>query len=150
MDGLTLRKAAEADSEFAYETRKAAFKEYAERASGWDEEEQRQLHNRRFGALDFRIISVSGEDVGVMALAVAADIMTLYQLFVLPQYQGRGIGRECMTLLFDEARHLDLPVRLAVLKVNPRAQAFYERLGFARTREDDTHIFMRRDVPPVN
>ena len=44
-----------------------------------------------------------------------------------------------MLLLMDEARRLGLPVRLRVMKVNPRGLAFYERLGFTRTAETDTH-----------
>ncbi len=42
----------------------------------------------------------------------------------------------------EEARGLGRPVRLRVLKVNPRARAFYERLGFRRTGETDTHDLM--------
>lgn len=42
----------------------------------------------------------------------------------------------------DEARRLGLPVRLQVLKINPRALSFYERSGFVRTGETDTHILM--------
>jgi RimJ/RimL family protein N-acetyltransferase len=35
-----------------------------------------------------------------------------------------------------------LPVRLRVLKVNPRALAFYRRLGFTCTGETETHDLM--------
>jgi hypothetical protein len=58
-------------------------------------------------------------------------------------------------------RQLGLPVRLRVMKVNPRALAFYERLGFMRTGETDTHDLMewqqvatvgtsRCTVPPLS
>jgi GNAT superfamily N-acetyltransferase len=60
--------------------------------------------------------------------------LTVNQLFLLPEYQGQDIGRRCLRLVMDEARRLGLPVRLRVLKVNPRALAFYQRLGFARAR----------------
>ncbi len=66
------------------------------------------------------------------------------QLFLLPEYQSKGIGRECMLRVIEEARRLGLPVRLRVLKVNPRALAFYERLGFARTGETETHHLMEK------
>lgn len=48
MDDLVLTKAKTSDSEFAYNTKKAAFKEYVEKAGGWDEKEQRTLHDTRF------------------------------------------------------------------------------------------------------
>jgi len=48
MNDLKLRKATTHDSEFAYQTKKTAFREYVEKVWGWDEEEQRKLHERRF------------------------------------------------------------------------------------------------------
>ena len=48
MGSLTLRNAGPNDSEFAYCAKKDAFKEYVEKVWGWDEEEQRQLHEQRF------------------------------------------------------------------------------------------------------
>ena len=51
MDNLQLRKAIADDSEFAYQARKVAFREYVEQTSGWNEDEQRQLHLKRFASL---------------------------------------------------------------------------------------------------
>ena len=142
MNGLTLRGASPSDSELAYCVKNAAFKAYVEEVWGWDEDEQRRLHDQRFAAQDFRIISIDGTDVGVMAIVVADDCVKVNQLLVLPEYQGKGIGAACMLLIMDEARDLGLPVRLRVMKVNPRAQAFYERLWFTPTGETDTHNLM--------
>lgn len=142
MDDPTLRAANPDDSEFAYCTKRAAFREYVEQVWGWDEEEQRQLHEQRFAAQDFRVISLAGTDVGIMAAVVAPDCVKVNQLFLLPGHQGQGIGRRCMSLIMEEARRLGLPVRLRVLKVNPRAQTFYQGLGFVRTDQTDTHILM--------
>jgi len=142
MNSLTLRKASPKDGEFAYYAKRAAFREYVEKVWGWDEDEQRQLHEQRFGAQDFRVINLAGTDVGVMAVVIAPDCVKVNQLFLLPEHQGKGIGRECMLLVMEEARQLSLPVRLRVMKVNPRALAFYQRLGFMRTGETDTHGLM--------
>ena len=142
MSSLTLRKTTPDDSEFAYSVKKAAFRESVEQVWGWDENEQRQLHARRFAAQEFRIINVAGKDVGIMATVVGPDCLTLNQLFILPEHQGKGIGRECMLLIMEEARGLSLPVRLRVLKVNPRALAFFHRLGFQHAGETETHVLM--------
>lgn len=144
MSDLTVRKADRSDSEFAYGARKAAFREYVEQVWGWDEDEQRQLHEQRFGEQDFRVINVAGTDVGIMAVVVAPDCVKLHQLFLLPEHQGKGIGRECMLRTMEEAGRLGLPVRLRVLKANPRALAFFQRLGFVRTGETGTHVLMER------
>ena len=142
MDDLVLRPAGPNDSEFAYCAKEAAFRPYVEKVWGWDEAEQRRVHEERFAAQDFRVISVAGTDVGIMAAVVAPDCLKVNQLFILPGHQAKGIGSACMRLIMDEARQLGLPVRLRVLKVNPRARAFYERLGFVRTGQTDTHNLM--------
>lgn len=142
MHDLTLRQATPGDRDFAYRVKRAAFREYVEKVWGWDEGEQRRYHERRFAAQDFRVIGVAGRDVGIMAVEAAADCVSVKQLFILPGHQNRGIGTRCMALVMDEARELGLPVRLQVLKINPRAIAFYERLGFERTGQTDTHLLM--------
>lgn len=144
MNGLSLRKATDDDSEFAYQVKRAAFREYAEQVWGWDEDQQRRFHAERFASQDFRIISVGGSDVGVMAVVVAADCLNVNQLFILREFQGKGIGRECMLRVMNEASKLCLPVRLGVLKVNPRALAFYERLGFCHCGQTQTHHMMEK------
>ena len=144
MPHVTFRPATAADSEFAYQTKRAAFRPYVEMVWRWDEDAQRKLHDRRFSEQEFRIVRESGVDVGVVALVRGPDCYILNQLFILPVYQSRGIGEACMMLIIREADEQRLPVRLQVLKVNERAIAFYRRLGFAQTGESDAHVRMER------
>jgi RimJ/RimL family protein N-acetyltransferase len=44
--------------------------------------------------------------------------------------------------IIREATETQLPVTLEVLKVNPRAQVLYEKLGFVLTGETETHNLM--------
>ena len=144
MSEFELRKAGPTDSEFAYRVKKASSREYVEKVWGWDEGQQLELHQQRFGTQDFRVISVAGEDVGIMAVVLASDCVKVNQLFLLPKHQGRGIGRKCMLRIIGVARRLSLPVRLRVLRVNSRAFAFYRRLGFRSIGQSNTHVFMDR------
>ncbi|MCE2504293.1 MAG: GNAT family N-acetyltransferase [Chlorobi bacterium] len=64
----------------------------------------------------------------------------------MPEYQGMGIGRECMMILIEQARQCNLPIGLRVLKVNPRALTFYQRLGFVCTGETEAHVLMEREL----
>lgn len=136
---ITLRPAMPEDSDFAYRANRAAFRVYIEQIAGWDEAAQRELHERRFSTQTYRIISTDGADVGILASEVLPDCLKLNQLFILPEHQSRGIGRQCMLLVMSEARELRLPVRLRVLHVNSRALDFYERLGFTRVGQTATH-----------
>ena len=84
MDDLTQTKATADDSEFAYQTRKAAFREYVQQAGGWCEEEQRRQHERRFASQDFRVIRWQGTRVGILAVVLETGGLKLNQLFVRP------------------------------------------------------------------
>jgi GNAT superfamily N-acetyltransferase len=141
---VKLRKATANDSEFAYRTKKEALGKYVEQVWGWDDEEQRRLHDQRFTPENFRVIQASGIDSGILAPARKTDCLRLNQLFILPEYQGRGIGTLCMMHVLKDAAAYKLPVRLRVLKVNSRAAAFYKRLGFRIIGESDTHMLMER------
>ncbi|UCD63982.1 MAG: GNAT family N-acetyltransferase [Candidatus Zixiibacteriota bacterium] len=142
VDEIELRQATTADSDFAYRVKKLAFGSYVEQVWGWDEDEQRRLHEKRFASQQFRVIEWSDTDVGIIAAVREDDGLKINQLFVLPEYQGKGIGRACMKRIIDEAVASKSPIRLRVLKINFRAMAFFERLGFNRIGETDTHILM--------
>jgi GNAT superfamily N-acetyltransferase len=136
---LVIRPAGPADCAFAYETKRAAFREYIELQYGaWDEAHQLPLHEERFGSQPFWIAMWKGEDAGMMSGEVIEGVFRLYQLFLLPEFQSRGVGRACMEWVMSQG----MPVRLRVLKVNPRARAFYERLGFELVGDDGTHDVM--------
>ena len=142
-DRLKLRKASQDDMELAFLVKRAAFRKYAELVWGWDEDGQRQLHDRRFREQDYRIINLDGNDIGVISMDVKPDCVFVNQIYVLPEHQGQGVGWKCMQVILERGRDLGLTVRLQVLKVNPRAVAFYERLGFTITDETDTHFLMQ-------
>ena len=81
-----------------------------------------------------------------MSVALQPDCVFVNQLYLLPEHQGQGIGRECVLVVIAQGNSLGLPVRLQVLKVNARAATFYKRLGFEITDETDTHFLMQRGV----
>ena len=143
-DNLKIRMAGEDDKEFAYQVKKAAFKEYVEQVWGWDENKQRKLHDQRFAAQDFCVINLDGKDVGIMSVDLKRDSVFVNQIYILPEHQTQGIGRRCMSIVIEEGNKLNLPVRLRVLKVNHGAVAFYERLGFTITDDTDTHFLMQK------
>jgi GNAT superfamily N-acetyltransferase len=146
MMNVNLRKATINDSDFAYETKKVAFRPYVEMVWGWDEAEQRQMHERRFADQVFQVIELSGTDIGILVVVPEPNCLKVNQLFILPKYQGKGIGEICMMKIIAESKRNNIPIRLRVLKVNTRAASFYHRLGFVETGENDTHthIMMER------
>ena len=146
MEALKVRKAQATDSEFVFAVKRAAFREYVEQIWGWDDTEQRDLHNRRFNSQDLGIIQFCGTDVGFLSTSNTPDTLNVNQLYILPKYQGKGIGAACMRRIIDDASLEQKPVTLQVLKINTRATAFYQRLGFTIVDENSTHFQMKRHL----
>ena len=144
MEELSLRKADASDSEFVFTVKKAAFRAYVEQVCGWDNSYQREQHNRRFAAQDISIIQFREVDVGFLAISHTPDRFKVNQLYILPEYQGRGIGSAGMTRIIDDANLAQKPVVLQVLKVNTHGIAFYQRLGFTIIGENTTHVQMEK------
>ena len=144
MEELSIRKAHASDSEFVFNVKKAAFREYVEQVWGWDDKYQRERHNRRFASQYLRIIQFRGTDVGFLATSCTSDALKVDQIYILPEYQGRGIGSACLTRIIDRASLEEKSVMLQMLKVNTRGVAFYQRLGFTIVGESATHFQMER------
>ena len=87
-DAIKLRTACQDDKEFVYQVKCAAMREYVEQTWGWDEDVQRELHDRRFGTQEFQIVSLDGHDVGIMSVALEPDCVFLNQIYILPEHQG--------------------------------------------------------------
>jgi len=130
------------ESEFVFQVKKAALGKYIERTWGWDEAFQRDFHVREYDPTRTEIISWQGTDVGWLEVNSASDNIRLTGIYILPEYQSRGIGSAMIREVMREAAATQLPVTLEVLKVNPRAQTLYEKLGFVVTGETETHRLM--------
>lgn len=68
-----------------------------------------------------------GQVVGLMAVAEDSDCSWIDQLYLHPDWVGRGIGSQLLSLALSE---LAPPVRLYTFQCNQAARAFYERRGF--------------------
>jgi len=150
---IRLREAVADDSTFIFDVRRQAFRDYVELDSGWDDVRELERHRERFSRQRFRVIVADSTDVGYMTTAVYSRdtgdypaSLYLHQLMILPAFHGKGIGSACFRLLIDEAGELHMPLRLSVLRVNPRALAFYLAAGCSIVGESDSHISLAFNV----
>ena len=139
---VSLRAATPEDAEFLFRLLKATMREYVEQTWSWDENWQRAYFQERFDPAKNQIVVLDDRDIGVIAAERREDEVFLSSLYILPEYQGRGIGTLLIKAVLDGAFQEGLPVRLRVLKVNP-ARRLYERLGFTVVEEADTHYHMK-------
>ena len=89
-----------------------------------------------------QLILYKDEEVGRLITFRTEQEIRLADVALLPQYRNLGIGAAIVRELCDEAARANLPVRLQVAKSNP-AIRLYERLGFQRIGESDTHFQMQ-------
>ena len=90
------------------------------------------------------MIQLSGVNVGILSTESEADGLKINQLYILPEHQDGGIGTACMKAVLEDPKNRKVPIRLQVLKVNPRAIKFYTKLGFSAIGETETHVQMER------
>ena len=145
MSDIGLRSATHDDSEFVYQTKKAALGKYIAQTWGWDEQFQREYHRKDFDPSVIQIVTLQDKDIGWVIFTRSDDQIQINDLYILPEYQRRGIGSHLLSKLLEEAREKHIPVRLGVLKVNP-ARRFYEKLGFRVVGETETHYQMEVSV----
>lgn len=82
-------------------------------------------------------------------VALVSDYLAA--IFVLPQFQGKGIGR----LLLEEAKKHRQKLSLKVYKKNAKSLRFYKSNGFALVSENidettgETELLMEWNAPPT-
>jgi hypothetical protein len=98
---LALRPATESDVEFLTALRRETMWEHFEN-SGRSIDETNQL-NRVLHRFDCaRIITMSGEDIGLLKVARDVDPWELIQIQLLPKYQRQGLGKSLLDALLIE------------------------------------------------
>lgn len=110
---------------------------------GWDDTLQRGFFEKKWDPARYAIATVQGLEIGAVAVQRHPDHVFLAELLIDPAFQNRGFGTELLRQIITDAAKDGLPVRLQVLRKN-RARCLYERLGFVRTGETDTHILMEK------
>ncbi|HOP06338.1 MAG TPA: GNAT family N-acetyltransferase [candidate division Zixibacteria bacterium] len=143
---ISLRTASDADSEFFFEVTKAALGKYIELTWGWDEDQQRRLHEEKWHIDNSYVVIAEGREMGTLRYEEGSERFYVRSLYLLPAWQNRGIGTRIMRLIMDRASSAGLPVGLHVLKNNP-ARRLYERLGFVIIDQNETHFEMEFKLP---
>lgn len=91
----------------------------------------------------YRCIILEGKKVGYFHLDMAKEEAELDDLYILPEYQGRGIGT---AVIGHCLRQADKPVFLYVFRKNTGAIRLYKRMGFSVAETvGNTRMIMRHE-----
>ena len=135
-------------SDFAFEVKRVALGPHIISRWGWDEAFQRNFHEQRFRDTPFCRIMHNGQAVGTVALTALADHLRLDEFYLLPAYQGQGLGTRILKHCAAYRRRSRIAARLRYLKWNP-VGSLYQRHGFRGIDETETHFIMERVKPSV-
>ncbi len=145
MTRFELRQASGKDIDLAYAITRDAMRDYVEQTWGaWVEEEQREKHRVNFDPKSHRIVQLEGEEVGLLAVEEESENLWLVKIYLVERARGHGLGTALVQKVIDEAAEKAKGVRLRVLRVNVKARALYERLGFKVIGAEPERFFMVR------
>ena len=146
---LEVRQATKEDTALSFAITEDAMRTYVEATWGqWDPVAQRRAHAESFVPATHWIVLADGEAVGVVAAELEPSHVQLVKLYLRTLARGRGIGALILSSLLRSAAGRSQPLRLRVLAVNTRAQAFYSRHGFRESSRTPERVFMEARPNP--
>ena len=148
---FALRPVTEADYAWLWALKQKTMRPYVELTwGGWDETTQEEFFRCNFVPANLHVITTSSRDAGLLHVEREANELFIANIQILPVFQNRGLGTAVVRSLLHDAHAAGTPVRLQVLKTNPRARELYERLGFVVTDLSGTHCQMRAAPTPAH
>jgi ribosomal protein S18 acetylase RimI-like enzyme len=139
---ISLRSSSAGDSELFYRVVFETMRDHViETWGSWNDARVRAESIEVTSSPGACVVLVNGKSAGVMTVRRLEDHLQLEQLYLLPEFQGRGVGTFLMRGLIADSKASGLPARLRVLRVNP-ARHFYEKLGFIVTLQTTERVYM--------
>jgi ribosomal protein S18 acetylase RimI-like enzyme len=138
-----LARAKYEDQTWLEQLRRAVYQElFIATWGAWDEARHSRHCTECWERGEIFCVEVDGARVGMIQLFEYADAIEVGEIQIEPPYQGRGIGTRLLRDVIVRARDGRKKVSLSTGLKNHRAFRLYERLGFRRVTQTDTHDHM--------
>lgn len=139
---MNIRPVEDGEEAALFEIHRAVFHSHIEQIWGWDEEWQKANFARELESSTTSVVSINGLIVGYVQFCNDGKGIYVQNIALITNYQRKGIGTRLIEQLQAKAAANGVPLELGVFRTNAPAQRFYERLGFKKTCDTDTHIQM--------
>ncbi|MFB0948578.1 MAG: GNAT family N-acetyltransferase [Burkholderiaceae bacterium] len=136
LEKLRFTVVSEQDGESLALIRLEAMKESLIAVGRFDPERAKKRFLDTFEVQDTHGLEMDGQRVGFFVLRERDDHLLLDHLYVLPDFQGKGIGAVVLDAVFDRANRAGKPVKLGAL-VGSRSNDFYSVHGFKLVGQDE-------------
>ena len=148
LGAIALRPAADEDYEFSFQVKKAAEGALITSVFGWDEAYQREFHLKEWVERRLALVTLDGRAVGTLELREDAATIQVAQFFILPEFEGRGMGSAILRAVVRRADEAQLTTTLTLLAGN-RCESLYRRHGLVVVEDDGPLRRMTRRPRPA-
>ena len=141
MNMVTLKPAGLEDAEALLDLQKKAFRALVEKYRDYSTNpamEPLTTLKRKLSERDYYFILLDGRNVGYIGVRHGEGALVITPIGLLPEYQGRGIGRRALAIL-EELYPDNRRWSLGTIMQEEGLCRFYESAGYRRTGEV-THI----------
>lgn len=107
---------------------------------------EQEYLKREYPDAALSIVLLEGEPIGRLYVHRGAKTFRVIAIALLPEYRGRGIGKDLLSGILKEASEAGKQVRLKVAWFNYSARSLYERLGFSTI--EDTGVYCEMQWAP--
>lgn len=108
---------------------------------GWDDDFQLQRLLNDYHPSWFHWVYRGKERIGLVCFKPYDNAYHIHLLIIFPQYQGRSLGKQVMTLMHRRAMEEQRSqVTLSSFRSNTRAISFYQSLGYQVVDDSDAHF----------
>lgn len=110
---------------------------------------QTKHYDEFYGAADFLIIELDREaPIGRLYIFRNGEEIEIIDIALLPDFRGKGLGRELLQEIIDEAKRDGKIVAIYVENFNP-ARHLYDRLGFQHVDTNGVYHLMKWSATPL-
>ncbi|WP_205622378.1 GNAT family N-acetyltransferase [Xanthomonas arboricola] len=139
---MNLRIATAGDQPLLFEIHRSVFRNHIEQIWGWDEVWQRKNFASELAITATSIIEYEGCIAGYIQVIDDNEQIYIQNIAISKDFQGKRIGTQLLKGLQADAAVRSVPLVLSVFRTNEAALRLYERLGFLRIGQTETHVEM--------
>jgi len=136
MHKISVSKATYDDASSLAAIRVVAMRPSLEAIGRFDPDRARKRFLDTYDPRDTQIVRDGNDLIGFYVVRTHHDHLYLDHVYIHPTHQGRGLGRNIVCSIQDQAREMGLPMRLMALR-GSRANDFYLSCGFVLEQSDD-------------
>lgn len=139
---INLRKATNADAEEIERQNIIYFRDiFSENEIAEENQENPMPEEEEKRGITIFMAEFEGKIIGKVNLQLLAGLGGIFGLGILPEYRGKGHGRELLTLAIEMFKNLEVAdVMLQVEANNENALSLYKSLGFKATSTMDYYV----------